>query len=140
MTPVVNQIEVPPTFSQAGTRAVGAARGIAVAASSPLGRGGDVTVAPVLAIAQHPGRHARAGDPGPAPARGPDRDLQVDAPPSDANENLAATEVTLSSADLASIDELDYLTGRVGGDPATFEHPRRTLPHGSSEPDRSAFR
>ena len=56
MEPVVNQVELHPTYSQPRLRAQMAARGIAVVSYSPLGQAADLTDQVVQQIAETTGR------------------------------------------------------------------------------------
>lgn len=116
--PVLNQIEVHPTLPQHDLVATNTAMGIATEAWSPLGRGADLEMPEVTAIASRIGA---------TPAQvilawHLQRDrivLPKSVTPERIWENLAAAEITLSPADLEALDDLD--TGvRVGPDPATF--------------------
>lgn len=116
--PVLNQIEVHPTLPQHDLVAANTAMGIATEAWSPLGRGADLEMPEVTAIASRIGA---------TPAQvilawHLQRDrivLPKSVTPERIRENLAAAEITLSPADLEALDDLD--TGvRVGPDPATF--------------------
>lgn len=117
-TPVVNQIEVHPTLPQHELVATNASLGIATEAWSPLGRGTDLEMPEVNAIAARMEasaaqvilawhlQHGRIV-------------LPKSVTPGRIEENFAAASLTLSPTDLEALNQLD--TGvRVGPDPATF--------------------
>lgn len=116
--PVLNQIEVHPTLPQHGLVATNTAMGVATEAWSPLGRGADLEMPEVTAIASRIGAtpaqvilawHLQRGRIA----------LPKSVTPERIRENLTAAKITLSPADLETLDNLD--TGvRVGPDPATF--------------------
>jgi len=116
VVPAVNQIELHPTFQQASLAALSRAHGIAVEAYSPLGRGADLNVAAVTALAKKHGVtpaqivlawHLRVGN--------------IVIPKTmrlhRMHENLAAAEITISRDEMDMITELDS-GARIGTDPA----------------------
>lgn len=119
-TPVVNQVEVHPTLQQREILAADDRLGIVTEAWSPLGRGADLEVDTVTAIAQRIGAtpaqvvlawHLQQGR----------VVIPKSVTPSRIVENLAAVGVHLSDADLAALDGLDAGT-RIGPDPALLNN------------------
>ena len=117
VVPAVNQVELHPSFQQAGLSARCRARDIAVEAYSPLGRGADLDAAAVTAVAQQRGItpaqavlswHLALGNIVIPKSTHPDR----------MRENLAAGQVTLGEHEIAAISALDS-AARIGADPAT---------------------
>lgn len=116
VVPAVNQIELHPTFQQTALSEQCRARGIAVEAYSPLGRGADLNGATVTALADSHGVtpaqivlawHLGVGN----------IVIPKSAHPHRMIENLAAADITLSR------DEMDAISGlesgaRMGADPA----------------------
>ena len=120
VTPAVNQIELHPRLQQRTLRAYHDQHGIVTQSWSPLGQGGALLRDPAIAevAARHEASPAqvviawhlahglsvipKAGD------------------PAHLKENFAATDLTLTPADLAAIDALDDLEGRIGPDPRSF--------------------
>lgn len=116
--PVLNQIEVHPTLPQHDLVTANTAMGIATEAWSPLGRGADLEMPEVTAIASRIGATAAQVILAWHLQRGRIV-LPKSVTPERIRENLAAAEITLSPTDLEALDNLD--TGvRVGPDPATF--------------------
>jgi 2,5-diketo-D-gluconate reductase A len=118
LTPMVNQIELHPTFQQRDLADDCRRRGIAVEAYSPLGQGADLQAPAVRAVAE-----AHGVTPAQAILRWHLQHGHVVIPksatPSRIVENLGVDGFELSSAELEAIDGLE--TGsRIGGDPATF--------------------
>lgn len=117
--PVVNQIERYPYFQQADLLAAHAARGVATAAWSPLGRG-EVFDDPVI--------QAIAAELDATPAQvilawHLQRDIIVipkSSSPQRMQANAAACRLRLSADQLRRMDELDRPDGRRGDDPYTF--------------------
>jgi len=116
VVPAVNQFELHPTFQQTAVSAGSRALGVAVEAHSPLGRGADLEVAAVTALASRHGVtpaqivlawHLGVGNiviPKSTHARR-------------MRENLAAAEVTLTRDELDAVKALDS-GARIGSDPA----------------------
>ncbi|GAA1274283.1 aldo/keto reductase [Arthrobacter pascens] len=120
VVPAVNQIELHPTFQQAGVAEKCRSLGIAVEAYSPLGQGADLDAGAVTALARErdatPAQiilawHLAAGT----------IVIPKSSSPARMRENLAAASISLGAADVQSIDALES-GNRVGGDPATAEH------------------
>jgi diketogulonate reductase-like aldo/keto reductase len=120
VVPAVNQIELHPTFQQAGVAEKSRSLGIAVEAYSPLGQGADLDAGAVTTLASERGAtpaqiilawHLAAGT----------IVIPKSSSPARMRENLAATSISLSAADVQSIDALES-GSRVGADPATAEH------------------
>lgn len=116
VVPAVNQSELHPTFQQAALSAGCRARGIAVEAYSPLGRGADLTAAAVTALAQEHGVtpaqmvlgwHLGVGNIVIPKTTQPHRMV----------ENLAAVDVALNRDEIEVITALDS-GARIGSDPA----------------------
>ena len=122
--PSVDQLEIHPSFSQPRLRRTCAELGVAVEAYSPLGQGADLEADAVLAAARRLGVspaqvvlgwHLRSGRVAIPKSVHADR----------MRENLAAGELQLTDDELAAIDALDADSGRIGGDPATFDFSQR---------------
>jgi diketogulonate reductase-like aldo/keto reductase len=124
VTPSVDQLEIHPSFSQSRLREACAELGVAVEAYSPLGQGADLEADAVLAPARRLGVspaqvvlgwHLGSG--------------RIAIPKSvhaeRMRENLAADGVALTGDELAAIDALDRPSGRIAGDPATFDFSQR---------------
>jgi diketogulonate reductase-like aldo/keto reductase len=113
----VNQIELHPTFQQAALSAGCRAHGIAVEAYSPLGRGADLNVAAVTALAtKHaltPAQIVLAWHLGVGNIVIP-KTMRLQR----MHENLAAAEITISRDEMDAITALDS-SARIGPDPAT---------------------
>lgn len=116
VVPAVNQIEIHPTFAQAELAAKSRSHGIEVEAYSPLGQGQDLTNDVVNQLAQQHGVtpaqivlawHLGQGNIVIPKSVSPER----------IRENLAAANVKLSEAELASITALEA-GHRIGADPA----------------------
>lgn len=116
VVPAVNQIEAHPTFSQAGLAEKSRRHGIAVEAYSPLGQGRDLENEVVAELAAAYGAtpaqvvlawHLGLGNIVIPKTVSPER----------MRENLAASRIKLSNADLARISALETGT-RIGADPA----------------------
>ena len=117
VVPAVNQVELHPSFQQAGLSARCRAHDVAVEAYSPLGRGADLDAAAVTAVARQRGItpaqavlswHLALGNIVIPKSTHPDR----------MRENLAAGQVTLGEHEIAAITALDS-AARIGADPAT---------------------
>lgn len=117
-TPVVDQIECHPTLQQRDVEAAARARGTVVEAWSPLGRGADLEIAAITTIGRRIGAspaqvilawHLQQG--------------RIVIPKSVTRtriaENIAAASLSLSDADLQTLDSLEAGT-RIGSDPATL--------------------
>ena len=120
VVPAVNQIELHPTFQQSALATKSRSHGIAVEAYSPLGQGADLNAEAVTALAEDKGAtpaqiilawHLAAGT----------IVIPKSSTPARMRENLAAANISLTAADLESINALDAGT-RVGGDPAVAAH------------------
>jgi diketogulonate reductase-like aldo/keto reductase len=124
VTPSLDQLEIHPSFSQPRLREACAALGVAVEAYSPLGQGADLKADAVLAPAQRLGVspaqvvlgwHLRAG--------------RIVIPKSvhveRMRENLVIDAVPLTDEEAAAIDALHRPSGRIAGDPATFDFSQR---------------
>jgi diketogulonate reductase-like aldo/keto reductase len=116
VVPAVNQIELHPTFQQSALASKSRSLGIAVEAYSPLGQGADLNAAAVTALAEDKGAtpaqiilawHLAAGT----------IVIPKSSTPARMRENIAAANISLSAAELESINALDAGT-RVGADPA----------------------
>lgn len=120
--PVINQIEVHPSFAQRPLRKELASRGIAVEAYSPLGQGADLDNEVVHGIAA-----AHGVTPAQVILRWHTQQGIIVIPKSVSPErmksNLDVFGFTLSAEELAAIEGLDSNL-RVGGDPATFDRPQ----------------
>jgi 2,5-diketo-D-gluconate reductase A len=118
LTPMVNQIELHPTFQQRDLADDCRRRGIAVEAYSPLGQGADLEAPEVRTVAQAHGV---------APAQVILRwhlqhghiVIPKSATPRRIVENLDVDHFDLSPAELEAIDGLES-GSRIGGDPDTF--------------------
>jgi 2,5-diketo-D-gluconate reductase A len=118
VTPAVNQIELHPRFQQKALRAFHDERGIKTESWSPLGRGGLLGEAAIVAIAA---KHRKT------PAQVVIRwhlDSGLIAIPKTVRlerlkENIGALDFRLDGDDLRRIDALDSPDGRMGPDPAT---------------------
>ncbi|SKC67385.1 aldo/keto reductase [Krasilnikoviella flava] len=116
--PVVNQIELHPTFQQPDVVAACREHGVAVEAYSPLGQGADL---------QHPDVTAIAAELGVTPAQVVLRwhldqgrlVIPKSVSPARMRENASLDGVELTPAHRAAIDALDT-AARIGGDPRTF--------------------
>ena len=117
VTPVVNQIEVHPTFQQVTTQDATRAAGIAVEAYSPLGQGVDLTQQAVLDAAEAHGK-----TPGQIVLRWHLQQGRIVIPKSVTPERIAANielfDFELSPDELATVDGLESGI-RTGADPAT---------------------
>jgi 2,5-diketo-D-gluconate reductase A len=119
VTPVLNQIELHPTFAQAALRATDADRKIVTESWSPLGQGGLLSNPSLVEIGAKHGKTA---------AQVVIRwhlalDLVVipkSVTPSRIVENFDVWDFDLDAADMAAIAALDSPTGRLGPDPAAF--------------------
>lgn len=118
--PVVNQVELHPTFQQRPLRAFHAKHDIATESWSPLGRGSLLDDPVIGEIARAHGR---------SPAQIIIRwNIQSDlivipksATPSRIEENARVFDFELSPAQMAALDGLDRADGRVGPDPLTAD-------------------
>ncbi|WP_411905761.1 aldo/keto reductase [Rhizobium mayense] len=118
VTPVLNQIELHPTFQQKELRAVHDKLGIKTESWSPLGQGKLLTNAAIGKVAA---KHSRT------PAQviirwHIDNGLIVipkSVTPSRIEENLKVFDFKLDSEDLAEMAKLDSVGGRIGPDPLT---------------------
>ncbi|MFF4405996.1 aldo/keto reductase [Streptomyces sp. NPDC001262] len=120
LVPAVNQIELHPHFSQAELRAFHAEHGIATEAWSPLGQGGELLKAPVLAgIAAKHGKsaaqvvlrwHLQLGN----------VVIPKSVTPSRIRENIDVFDFTLDEDDMKAIAALDNGT-RLGPNPDDFD-------------------
>ncbi len=116
IVPAVNQIELHPSYQQADLAAKCRSLGIEVEAYSPLGQGGDLNGNAVTAIADAHGAttaqvvlawHLASGNIVIPKTVNPER----------MRENFAASSLTLSDDELASITALES-GARIGSDPA----------------------
>lgn len=119
VVPAVNQIELHPAFQQRDARAAHQRLGIVTQSWSPLGRGALLADPVIGAVARATGAsaaqvilawHLQAG-------------LSVIPKASSRariEENLAASNVTLSAEQVTAIEALDRPDGRMGPDPDTF--------------------
>jgi 2,5-diketo-D-gluconate reductase A len=116
IVPAVNQIELHPSYQQAGLAAKCRSLGIAVEAYSPLGQGGDLNGHAVTAIAQAHNAstaqvvlawHLAAGN----------IVIPKSATASRIRENFAASSLVLTDEELESISALES-GARLGSDPA----------------------
>lgn len=118
-TPVVDQIEVHPSFAQTGLRAQLAERGIHVMSYSPLGRQADLTDPRVLAIAEQTGH-----TPAQVVLRWHLQKGLIPVPKSVTAQRIAENfdlfGFELSAEQLASIDTVDS-DNRLGSDPMTAD-------------------
>lgn len=120
LVPAVNQIELHPNFPQDGLRAFHAAHGIATEAWSPLGQGGELLKAPVLAgIAAKHGKsaaqvvlrwHLQLGN----------VVIPKSVTPSRIRENIDVFDFTLDEDDMKAVAALDNGT-RLGPNPDDFD-------------------
>lgn len=119
VAPVVNQIELHPTFQQRDCAAFNTDHGIVTQSWSPLGQGETLKDERITAIADRLGAtpaqviiawHLAKGY-SVIPKTG-----NIDRLAS----NFAANEVMLSSDDVSAIDAMDDANGRMGPDPAKF--------------------
>ncbi|MFD5441824.1 aldo/keto reductase [Streptomyces tendae] len=120
ITPVLNQIELHPYFSQQDMRALGAEHGIVTEAWSPLGQGGALLNEPALArISEQYGKtpaqvvlrwHLQLGN----------VVIPKSVTPSRIRQNIDVFDFELTAEDLAALAELDRPDGRIGPDPDTF--------------------
>ncbi|MFE4835777.1 aldo/keto reductase [Arthrobacter sp. NPDC056691] len=117
ITPAVNQIEIHPTFQQRDLVDTSRSRGIAVEAYSPLGQGADLDAGPVKHLAAKHGVtpaqivlawHLHTGNIAIPKTSSPKR----------MRENFDAAAITLTAAELISINALEQ-GNRIGADPAT---------------------
>ncbi|MBB4618070.1 aldo/keto reductase [Sphingomonas abaci] len=115
--PVVNQIELHPTFQQRDCVAYHQAHGIVTQSWSPIGQGKALLADPrITAIAERYGRSAAQVVIAWHLAKG----YSVIPKASSAehlSDNLAAADWQLSEDDIAAIDGLDSADGRLGPDP-----------------------
>ena len=118
IVPVVNQIEIHPSFQQKPLTDFVRSKGIAVEAYSPLGQGCDLADPVIVALAEKHGVtaaqvilrwHLQAGTIVIPKSATPERIAS--------NRDLAGFE--LSADEIASIDALER-GARIGGDPAVF--------------------
>ena len=119
VTPAVNQIELHPRFQQRRAQDYHAAHGIVTQSWSPLGQGDVLNDPAVVAIAERIGRSTAQVVIAWHLAHG----LSVIPKAADADhlsDNAAAADVVLSAEDIAAIDALDDVDGRIGPDPAAF--------------------
>jgi diketogulonate reductase-like aldo/keto reductase len=116
VVPAVNQIELHPTFQQSALAKKSRSHGISVEAYSPLGQGADLNARAITALAEDRGAapaqivlawHLAAGT----------IVIPKSADSARMRENLAAASISLSAADLESINALEA-GSRVGADPA----------------------
>ncbi|MCM6773064.1 aldo/keto reductase [Nocardia sp. CDC159] len=116
--PVVNQIELHPTFTQAELRAYHAEKGIATEAWSPLGQGAELKDPTIVEIAQQTGRtpaqviirwHLQLGN----------VVIPKSVTPSRIAENFDVFSFELTSEQIERISALDS-GNRIGGDPETL--------------------
>ena len=118
--PAVNQIEIHPTFQQRDLTAKSRSLDIAVEAYSPLGQGGDLGAATVQSLAaRHGGTPAQV-----VLAWHLAQGTIVIPKSSDSvrmRENLSATALTLTPAEIAEITALES-GARAGTDPAIAAH------------------
>lgn len=119
VTPVVNQIELHPTFQQRDCVAYNADHGIVTQSWSPLGQGETLKDPRIAEIADRLGAtpaqviiawHLAKGF-SVIPKTGNVDRLE---------SNFAARDVTLSDEDLSAIDAMDDSGGRMGPDPDSF--------------------
>jgi len=117
--PVLNQVELHPTFQQRALRKMHEDLGIVTQSWSPLGQGEAMREGPVSAIADELGTPASAVvlawhlHHGLAPIPKASSRQHMDS-------NFAALEVKLNEEQMAAIDALDSAEGRIGPDPARF--------------------
>lgn len=118
--PVVNQVELHPTFQQRPLRAFHAKHGIATESWSPLGRGALLDDPVIGEIARAHGRSAAQV----IIRWNIQSDLIVipkSATPTRIEENARVFDFELSPAQMAALDGLDRADGRVGPDPLTAD-------------------
>jgi diketogulonate reductase-like aldo/keto reductase len=120
VVPVVNQIEIHPTFQQQDLAAKSRSLGIAVEAYSPLGQGADLGAAAVKSLAVRYGAtpaqivlawHLAQGT----------IVIPKSADSARMRENLGAADVPLTTAEIAAITALES-GARAGSDPAIAAH------------------
>lgn len=119
VVPVVNQIELHPTFQQSELRAFHAKHGIITESWSPLGQGAGLKNPDIIKIAEKHGK---------TPAQiilrwHLDLGLMVipkSSTPSRIAENIDVFDFKLDAGDHAAITKLDKADGRIGPDPTTF--------------------
>lgn len=123
IVPVVNQIELHPSFTQAKLREVHARLGIATAAWAPLGRGLLLSHPTVTTLAQRYGKtpaqvilrwHLQLGNIAIPKSVHPDRIAS----------NVDVFDFELGESDMAALSSLDDGT-RLGPDPRTFDYTGR---------------
>lgn len=123
IVPVVNQIELHPSFTQAKLREVHARLGIATAAWAPLGRGLLLSHPTVTTLAQRYGKtpaqvilrwHLQLGNIAIPKSVHPDRIAS----------NVEVFDFELGESDMAALSSLDDGT-RLGPDPRTFDYTGR---------------
>lgn len=118
VVPAVNQVELHPTFSQPTTVERSRAHGIVPEAYSPLGQGADLEAPAVVGIANELGV-----TPGQVVLRWQVQHGVILIPKSVNPERMATNldlfSFSLTEAQMADIDALDWPTGRIGADPAT---------------------
>jgi 2,5-diketo-D-gluconate reductase A len=120
IVPAVNQIELHPSYQQAGLAAKCRSLGIAVEAYSPLGQGGDLNGNAVTAVAAaHDATTAQVVLAWHLAAGTIVIPKSVDS--SRMRENFAASSLTLTDDELASITALES-GARIGSDPAVASH------------------
>jgi 2,5-diketo-D-gluconate reductase A len=118
VTPAVNQVELHPWFQQKALRAFHDERGIRTESWSPLGRGGLLGEAAIVAIAA---KHRET------PAQVVIRwhldsgliAIPKTVRPERLKENIGALDFRLDEDDMRRIEALDSPGGRIGPDPAT---------------------
>lgn len=119
ITPVINQIELHPTFQQRSTQAATRSAGIAVEAYSPLGQGADLDAGAVLEAARSHGV-----TPAQVVLRWHLQHGTIVIPKSVTPERIAANldvlSFELSGTEVTAIDALDS-DERIGADPATAD-------------------
>ncbi len=117
IVPAVNQIELHPTYQQAALAALCRTQGIAVEAYSPLGRGTDLSVDAVTALAQQhsatPAQMVLAWHLGNGNIVIP-KTTHLDR----MRENIAAAGMNISRDEMDAITALDS-RARIGSDPYT---------------------
>jgi len=121
VTPVLNQIELHPTFQQLDARGVHDRLGIRTESWSPLGQGG--------ALLSDPALQAIAGKYGKTPAQVVIRwhlengliVIPKSANPDRLKQNIDVFDFALDASDMSAINGLNTTDGRLGPDPATFD-------------------
>ena len=117
--PVLNQIELHPTFQQRRMRAVHERMGIKTQAWSPLGQGSSVNNPVLKAVGEKHGKssvqvalrwHVDCGTIA----------IPKSADPKHIKSNFDVFDFTLDEDDIMKIEGLDRADGRVGPDPETF--------------------